>query len=105
MSTFSIREESPGKLTLGGELSIYEAAALKDALLAKLWANEALDIDLAEVIELDSAGVQIMLLLHREAKAAGKRLHWHRHSPAASRVLNLLNLSSTLGEPVSLVWS
>ncbi|MBS1210539.1 MAG: hypothetical protein H6R19_2937 [Proteobacteria bacterium] len=105
MSNFSYEEKQPGQLLMTGELTIYDAAELKDLLLGCLHANPGLEIDLSGVTELDSSGVQVMLLVQREANAAEKTIKWLRHSPVVSQVLDVLNLGSTLGEPVSLVWS
>jgi len=105
MSTLSISESSEGVVSISGELTIYEATHFKDEFLSRLKSNPELDIDLSGVIELDCAGVQVMLLLQSEASAAGKKLRWCAHSPEVTRVLTTLNLVSTLGEPVSLVWS
>jgi len=105
MSNFSYEEDASGQLVLAGELTIYDAAQLKELLLGRLHATPSLDVDLSGVTELDSSGVQVMLLVQREAKACEKTLQWLKHSPPVSQVLGLLNLESVLGEPVSLVWS
>ena len=57
-----------------GELSIYTAADSKVALLNALAGAEDLEIDLASVTEIDTAGVQLLILLKREANRQGKRL-------------------------------
>jgi ABC-type transporter Mla MlaB component len=105
MSSTSRNKAKAGQLALTGELTIYEAAGLKTLLLDRLNANKSLEIDLSGVTELDTTGVQLMLLLQREAAAASKPLQWVKHSQAVSQVLALLNLGSALGDPVSLVWS
>jgi anti-sigma B factor antagonist len=105
MSNYSCQEEKPGELALSGELTIYDATELKGLLLDKLNSGSGLSIDLSGVTDLDCAGIQVMLLLHREAKNASKPLKWLKHSEAVNKVLEFLNLGSTLGEPVSLVWS
>ena len=93
------------QLALTGELTIYEAANLKTLLLDRLNASKSLQVDLSGVTELDTSGVQLMLLLQREAAAASKPLQWVKHSQAVSQVLGLLNLGSALGDPASLIWS
>lgn len=99
------RRKKPKRLALSGEMTIYRAAELKLQMLDSLNAAETLEIDLSAVSELDSAGVQLMLLLQREASANGKTMTWTHHSEAVSEVLTLLNLDSMLGNPVSIVWS
>lgn len=102
---FTYLEEQAGSLALQGCLTIYEAEELKQFLLDRLRTAEGMVIDLSGVEELDCSGVQLMLLLRKEAEKAGKPLQWLRHSPAVSRVLHILNLETMLGEPVSIVWN
>ena len=106
MMKSSVRsKKQTGHLALTGELTIYEAARLKSLLLEHLNANEKVEIDLSGITELDSAGVQLMLMLRREAEVSNKPLHWIQHSHAVSQVLALLNLGSALGDPASVVWN
>lgn len=79
-------------LAVEGELSIYRAAELKAALLDALAAGEALELDLSKVTEMDSAGVQLVLLAAREAKAAGRRFGIAARSPQVDEVLQLCGL-------------
>jgi anti-sigma B factor antagonist len=105
MPACTVTEAKPGQLALEGDLTIYDAARVKDELLAHVHANAKLVVDLSGVTELDSSGVQLLLLVQREAGDANKPLQWANHSAAVSQVLTLLNLGSTLGEPASVVWS
>jgi anti-anti-sigma regulatory factor len=105
MNSCSFTEKKPGQLALEGELTIYDAAELKDILLSRLHANTALSVDLSGVTELDTAGVQLMLMLQQESLSRGKKLQWKKHSTAVSQLLGLLNLGSTFGAPASVVWS
>lgn len=62
------------------------------------------EIDLTEVGEFDSAGVQLLLMLKRIA-AERKRplpLHLVNHSAAVTDVLGLVNVAGLLGDPVVL---
>lgn len=100
---FEIAEPRLGCLSLSGEMSIYTAADIKDALVDRLAANAQLEIDLSAVSELDCAGVQLLLMLHQEAARAHKPLHWHGHSHVVRQVLRRLNLGGVLGAPAELV--
>jgi anti-anti-sigma factor len=89
---------SAAVIKVEGELSIYRAAELKPVLLA--WPTEgAIEIDLAEVSEIDSAGVQLLLLVQREAAAVQRELRLLDPSPAVVEVLTLLGLHSLLAQP------
>jgi anti-sigma B factor antagonist len=105
MASSSRSKAKVAHLALTGELTIYEAARLKPLLLENLQSSKSLEVDLSGVTELDSAGVQLMLMLQRQAEAGNKPLHWVKHSAAVSQVLTLLNLGNALGDPASVVWS
>lgn len=89
-------------LALAGELTIYAAAEAKAPLLAPLLAPLAdcgeLVIDLAGVSEIDSAGLQLLLLVRREAVAAGRPLAFADASPAVAELVALYGLDAWFAE-------
>jgi anti-anti-sigma factor len=85
---------------LDGELSIYRAAELKPVLLEALAAGGALHLELSEVSELDSAGLQLLMLLKRTAQQRGQQLRLSGHSPAVLEVVELLDLGAYFGDPL-----
>lgn len=85
-------------LSLEGEMSIYDAHGLKAALMDALANCDVLDVNLADVTEIDTAGIQLLVLAKREAEARGKRLSLTGHSPAVVSVIELLNLSGYFGD-------
>ncbi|NKI97315.1 STAS domain-containing protein [Rhizobacter sp. SG703] len=87
-------------LRIEGELTIYRAAELKQTLLAAVAANPAVEVDLSQVSEFDSAGLQLLLLAKREAGAAGRTLRLVDHSPAVVEVLELFDLAAHFGDPL-----
>jgi anti-anti-sigma factor len=86
-------------LSVEGELTIYHAAQIKPLLIDPLAEAEAVEVDLSGVTEMDSAGMQLLLLLKREAAAAGKSLALAACSAAALRVIDVYNLKSQFGDP------
>lgn len=90
----------PAVLRIEGEWTIYRAAELKPGLLAALAAAPALELNLAAVTELDSAGVQLLMLAKEAARAAGKRLRLAAHSEAVLEVFEVLNLGAYFGDPL-----
>jgi anti-sigma B factor antagonist len=54
-------------LRLPAELSIQNAAEVRAELLAVLASGDPLTLDLSEVSEFDTAGLQVLLLARREA--------------------------------------
>lgn len=81
-------------LVLGEELTIYHAAEQRTTLLAALAAHpEGLALDLGEVAEIDSAGVQLLLAAHREGQLRQQPLRIARTSAAVDEVFTLMGLS------------
>ncbi|MBS1162083.1 MAG: hypothetical protein H6R15_4502 [Proteobacteria bacterium] len=93
---------TPGRLEITGELNIFTAAELRLQLLEALATGTELEVDLAQVGEIDSAGLQLMLAAKREAASRNLDLHFTGHSPAVCEALELLKLSGQLGDPVLL---
>jgi len=90
------------RLRISGELTIYSAGDIKPQLLRALNDCRELEINLAAVSELDSAGLQLLYLLKREARAAHKELRLVAHSAATLEVLELLRMEAYFGDPVVL---
>lgn len=84
-------------LRLDGELTIYRAAELKPLLLDTLRGAAVLEIDLAGVTDIDSAGVQLLMLARRQALAQGRALRLIAPSAAVVDVLELLDLHACFG--------
>jgi anti-sigma B factor antagonist len=87
-------------LQIAGELSIYRADELKQALLEHLQAGVRQVVDLAAVTELDTCGLQLLMLAKRTANAVQAELHLVGHSPAVLEVFELLNLAAYFGDPL-----
>lgn len=88
--------------SLEGELTIHNAVQIRDELLVQLGKGKEIEINLQHVSELDTAGVQLLLMVKREAVKLGKTLHFVQHSKAALEVLDLLNIVPVLGDPLVL---
>ncbi len=86
--------------SLTEDLTIYHALEQKAQLLEALAATEALELDLLHVGEIDTAGLQLLLLLKKEAQRAGKRLAIVAHSQAVRSVIDFCNLAAELGDPL-----
>src|SRR5690606_5836325 len=88
---------SPGFYRLAGELCVFHAADIKSPLLDILAGLEQCALDLSGVSEIDTAGVQLLLLMQREAGLRGCDLRLVNHSEPVREVLQLLNLIPQLG--------
>ncbi len=89
-------------VAIDGAMTIYDALANKNSLLEALEGAAELEIDLARVTEMDTAGVQLLVLVKREAQKVGKALRLAAHSQASLDVLDRYNLGSYFGDPVVL---
>ncbi|AFL75934.1 STAS domain-containing protein [Thiocystis violascens] len=92
----------PG-LRLEGEVTIYNAIEIKLRLLETLARAANPEVDLSAVTELDTAGLQLLLLGKQEAARLGKTLRYLNHSPAVVEILDFCNLIGRFGDPVVLV--
>jgi anti-sigma B factor antagonist len=96
-------ETAPGghrKALVQGNMTIYEAAADKPVLLGALAEATEMEIDLSSVAEMDTAGLQLLILVKRESLKAGKPLRLTGHSEASLDVLDRYNLAGYFGDPV-----
>jgi anti-sigma B factor antagonist len=86
------------RLAIDGELTIYRAAELKPVLLSAVEAHPSVEIDLAAVSEIDTAGVQLLMLAKRSAHARQAELRLAAHSPAVVDAFELLDLAAFFGD-------
>lgn len=90
------------RLCLTENLTIYQAEALKAQLLQALAAGPELELDLSQVGDMDTAGLQLLIMLKREAQQQGKQLSFQGHSPAVRSVIDFCNLAAEFGDPLYL---
>jgi anti-anti-sigma regulatory factor len=88
---------SQNTLRIEGELTIFRAMELKPIMLATPAVDE---IDLSGVTELDTAGVQLLMLAKKTALAQGRDIKLLHHSPAVMDVFELLNVAAYFGDPL-----
>ena len=60
------------EIKIKGSLSIYEVSSLKEELLTCLKSNKSLSLDLSEVSECDTAGIQILYSALRMTRETDK---------------------------------
>lgn len=90
------------QVQISGELSIYSVVELKQELLGYLQQSQEMELNLMQVEELDTAGIQLLMLLKREARQEDKTLKLVSHSAATLEVLELLKLAGFFGDPLVL---
>ncbi|HLA34976.1 MAG TPA: STAS domain-containing protein [Rhodocyclaceae bacterium] len=92
---------SPPQLAISGELTIFTANEIKQQLIAAITQPlREIEVDLSQVSEVDSAGLQLMVMAKREAAAHDKTLKFTHHSSSVLDILDLCDLSGFFGDPV-----
>ena len=92
----SVRYEH-GRVLVDGEMTVYTCSDLKARLLEQLAeATDVTEVDLSGVIEIDTAGLQLLLVAHRYANDAGRKLRVSNPSRPVSDVLELCSLNARL---------
>jgi len=66
---FELEAVAGGALRIAGNMTVYSAGDLKTALLAQTMVGQSvLDLDLSQVREFDTAGLQLLLMLKRRTQ-------------------------------------
>jgi anti-anti-sigma factor len=88
------------RISIEGEMTIYRAADLKVTVLEALRKARVLEIDLSGITELDTAGLQVLMLAKQTATADQRELRLLRHSPAVMEIFEMLDLVAFFGDAV-----
>lgn len=85
---------SKRELRVDGEMTIYRANEVAQTLFAAVRAHAGdVSLDMSEVTEFDTAGLQLVLMARRVAEANGRRLDVVQPSECVSDVLRLCNVA------------
>lgn len=87
-------------LVITEDLTIYHAQEQKQVLLDALATTGELELNLSQVPEMDITGLQLLILLKKEAQRAGKQVRIVAHSQAVSSVIDFCNLAAEFGDPL-----
>jgi len=88
---------SASALRIEGEFTVFTAAELKPVVLSNPLPQE---IDLSGVTEMDTAGVQLLMVAKSRAMQQRHELRLVGHSPAVMEVFELLNVAAFFGDPL-----
>ena len=86
------------RIAIDGEMTIYRAADLKLLLLESLRKTQVLEVELSGVTELDTAGLQVLMMTKQTARADQRVLRLMRHSPAVVEIFEMLDLGAFFGD-------
>jgi anti-anti-sigma regulatory factor len=85
---------------LGDSLDISTVREDLDHLIQVVESGTALEFNLSSVSELDTAGIQLLLLVRREAKSLGKECRFTQPSAAVQEAFELVRRTDFFDEPL-----
>lgn len=103
--TCTVSATETGCVRVAGELCILHAAELKPQLIEALAGEGELEMDLAQVSEIDTAGLQLLLLARREVGRAGRQLRFVNLSESVREALELAGITSDFVDQLSALRS
>jgi anti-anti-sigma factor len=88
--------------SIGGEFNIFTAESNKSRLLHAIRSTTTteINIDLSNVTEIDTTGLQLMVMAKREAAENGKSVRFTGHSEPVLDLIDLCGLSGFFGDPI-----
>ena len=89
-------------LHLSGDIVLSHAEEAKNLMLDALAGCRELEVDLSQISDMDSAGLQLLIMLKRQARARQKVLRLVRHSETVIDMLETVNLVGYFGDPLVL---
>lgn len=87
-------------LSISGDMTIYTAGTLKAELMNLIAQPCEREIDLTNVSEMDTAGLQLLIMAKREAARQKTALRLTGHSHAVLDVMNICNMAAFFGDPI-----
>lgn len=90
----------PACILLGGELTIYHAVDIQRGLKPLVETDADWEVDVSAVTEIDTAGIQVLLVSKRTAAGHGGGFRLVKHSRAVIEVLDAMNLAGRFGDPI-----
>ncbi len=87
---------NPQRIAVNGEFTVFNALPIRDQWLAALAEATNVEVDLSQVSEIDSTGLQMIVAALKEATATQKSIRFVNHSAAVTELLTLVDPSSFL---------
>jgi anti-sigma B factor antagonist len=98
--TIEDKKNSPILVRIQDEMTIYNVLEHKDKLYPYLKNEHGLQIDLSNVSEIDSAGMQLLIFLKYQSQIEKKEIIFIEHSESVIEVIKIFNFSSFFDVPV-----
>ncbi len=102
MSAAKQSDKEQQRVAIEGELNIYTAAEWKKRLSELIDQGVNLDLDLSAVQELDTAGLQLLIMAKKGACARNQQLSLSNHSQTVLEVFELCGVAAFFGDPILL---
>ena len=80
------------KIRIEGDMTIFNANDLKKDLMEIVDECPELEVDLSRVSEVDTSGLQLLILAKRESKSLNKAFRVVSYSPGILNVMELFNI-------------
>ena len=93
-------QTSVRRLAVTEDMTIYQATQQKQFLLDALTTAQQIELDLARVPEIDTAGLQLLILLKREAAARNVAVRIVAHSETVRAAIEFCNMAAAFGDPM-----
>lgn len=85
------------RIAIDENMTIYTAREIRKGLSEIKTDVMDMEIDLSEVSEVDTSGLQLLYLLKKEAELTGRSLRFTALSPAVSSVIELYRMKGFFG--------
>ena len=83
------------RLSVKGDMTIYTAEQMMQVCIPYLEQYKEFELDLSSVTDIDSAGVQILLMFHRKSRHTEHKTHLLTPSEDVTQVINTYNLNQS----------
>jgi len=94
------KKNDVGYLSVSDEMTVNTAAEQKVELLGSLHDCHEVELNLSGVTEIDSAGLQLLMVMKSEAQRLNREVRFVQHSQSVIEVFELLKLSARFADPV-----
>lgn len=95
----TINQVVDGVLALKTDLTIYFALELKSVLLAAVRSTPVLTLDLSALNEIDSSGIQLLVLMKREAVRLGHQVRLQGATEPVTQLIAFYALTAYFEDP------
>ncbi|MCG8612333.1 MAG: STAS domain-containing protein [Pseudomonadales bacterium] len=87
-----------------GDMTVDQIKGQRDLFLQSLTFGQHIGLDLMMVSEMDSAGLQLLILLKREAELRGQKVHIAAQSMEVTDMLDLCGMTDAFAPPANTVF-